>query len=200
MFNDALETAADVDLERYLGRWFEIARLPNPRQSEDCTDVRIDYALDGDGTLRFVRQCMEPGGLCRTHSGTLVADAVRDARLRACLLPDALRWLPFAYQDYWILRLEDDYSMATIGTRNRRRLWLIARARHPDPTLRDDFLAHAERLGYDLTALIHTPQDRARDLPGHHLAQSEPGDPRGRAFQVEAVRVTERERSDPRQG
>lgn len=169
MFNDAPATVAHVDLQRYLGRWFEIARLPNRRQSEDCTDVTTDYAPAGSGGLRLVQRCIQVGGDRRTDEGVLTATGDGNARLRLSFLPRALRWLPFTRVDYWILRLDPDYTMSLVGSRNRRRLWLLSRNRHPDPAMRDAFLAHAERLGYDLTALIHTPQDRQHDVrPATH--------------------------------
>lgn len=169
MFNDAPATVAHVDLERYLGRWFEIARLPNRRQTEDCIDVSVDYLPHGSGSLRMVQRCIDAGGHSRVDEGLLTATGGGNARLRLSFLPAGLRWLPFTRSDYWILRLDPDHTMSLVGSRNRRRLWLLARIRHPDPAMRDDFLAHAEGLGYDLTELIHTPQDRHHDArPATH--------------------------------
>lgn len=163
MFNDAPATVAHVDLERYLGRWFEIARLPNRGQTEDCIDVTAEYTRSESGGLRLVQRCIEVGGDSRTDKGVLTPIDGSNTRLRLSFLPRALSWLPFTHSDYRILRLDPDYTMSLVGSRNRRLLWLLARSRHPDPAMRDDFLAHAERLGYDLTPLIHTPQDRDHD-------------------------------------
>jgi apolipoprotein D and lipocalin family protein len=162
MFSDAPTTAPHVDLGRYLGRWFEIARLPNRRQAEDCTDVSADYAPTDDG-LQVVQRCIDVGGDRRSDEGVLTVTGRDSAKLSISFLPERLRWLPFARRDYWILRLDPEYTMSLIGSRNRRRLWLLARHRQPDPAMRDEFLAHAERLGYDLTALIHTPQASSQD-------------------------------------
>jgi len=202
MFNDSLETAVHVDLGRYLGRWFEIARLPNPRQSDECTDVCIDYAIDGQGALRFTRGCINPDGISHIDEGRLATDDVSRAKLRTSFMPDRLRWLPFTWRDYWILRIDDDYSMALIGARNRRRLWLLSRTRQPDPGMRDAFLAHAERQGFNLTSLLYTQQARTPALrewpqkagPGDGGAAVAHNGRNGQALQVGAVRV---ERRDP---
>ncbi|WP_165967407.1 lipocalin family protein [Luteimonas aestuarii] len=202
MFNDSLETAAHVDLGRYLGRWFEIARLPNPHQSDECTDVRIDYTLDEQGALRFSRSCINPDGLSRIDGGRLTTKDVGRAKLSVSFVPDSLRWLPFTHRDYWILRIDEDYTMALIGARNRRRLWLLSRARQPDPGLRDEFLAHAERQGFDLTALLYTQQERTHALrewpqPDAH-AENAAAARGGLAMQVEAVRVERDQRASER--
>lgn len=203
MFNDTLEAAAHVDLGRYLGRWFEVARLPNPGQSDECTDVRIDYTINEQGELRFSRQCINPGGLSQTDEGRLTASDVGRAKLRVNLMPKGLQWLPFAHRDYWILRIDADYTMALIGARNRRRLWLLSRTRQPDPAMRDAFLAYAERQGFDLTPLLYTQQDRThalREPPApQDMQRSTPQARNGRALQVEAVRVGHNDRVPPAQ-
>ena len=160
MFAHAPPTVARVDLQRYLGRWFEVARLPMHFQDEDCTDVVAEYSRDDDGAVRVRNRCTQCDGHSKTARGIATPIDGSNARLKVSFMPESLRWLPFTRGDYWILRLDPGYTVSLVGTPNRRNLWLLARTRQPDPALRDDALAYAAALGYDLTALIHTPHGR----------------------------------------
>lgn len=165
MFADAPPTVARVDLRRYLGGWFEIARLPTRFQSEDCTDVTAEYTLGDGDALRIRNQCTLCDGRTRDSTGEAWPIDASHARLKVSFLPEGLRWLPFTRGDYWILLLDEAYSISLVGTPNRRALWLLSRTRHPEPALRDGYLAHAEALGYDLTPLIHTPHRAPDRIP-----------------------------------
>lgn len=156
MFADAPPTVAHVDLRRYLGRWFEIARLPTRFQPDDCSNVVAEYRLGDDNAIRVRNRCMLRDGRKRTAHGIANAIDASNARLEVSFMPEGLRWLPFTTGDYWILLLDDAYTLSLVGTPNHRCLWLLARTRHPEPAMRDRYLAHAESLGYDLTPLIHT--------------------------------------------
>lgn len=166
MFAAALPTVARVDLQRYSGRWFEIARLPTRFQSDECTDLVVDYTLQPGNRLDVRNTCMLPDGRTCITRGLAWPQDDTHARLRVSFMHDGLRWLPFTARKHCILRLDHDYTMSLVGTPGRRCLWLLARKRMPDPTMRDDFLAHAAAIGFDLTALIHTPHARpAADVP-----------------------------------
>lgn len=174
MFPGALATVARVDLQRYSGRWFEIARLPVRFPGEDCTDLIADYTCLPGNRLQVREQCALPGGgICVTEGVAWTRDASH-ARLGMSFLRAGLRWLPFSARKYWILRLDPDYTMSLVGTPGRRRLWLFARTRLPDPAMRDEFLAHAASIGFDLTALIHTPHG-LRIAPRQGEGRHQPG-------------------------
>ena len=82
------------------------------------------------------------------------------SRLEVSFLPEGLRWIPFTRGDYWILALAPDYSVSLVGSPDRRYLWLLSREPRLDETTRTHYLALAERQGFDLTRLIHTPHTR----------------------------------------
>lgn len=168
MFAHAPPTVARVDLRRYLGRWFEVARLPMRFQDEACTDVLAEYSLGEDGSVCVCNRCTQCDGHHKTASGIATPVDDSNARLKVSFMPEGLRWVPFTRGDYWVLRLDPGYTVSLVGTPNRHHLWLLARTRTPDPAMRDDALAYAASLGYDLTSLIHTPHGRAtadRDVP-----------------------------------
>lgn len=149
----ALTTVQRVDLERYLGRWYEIARLPNEFEV-DCVGVTATYSLNTDGTVKVVNRCRKGklDGPEDVAEGTAaVVDTATNAKLSVTFF-----W-PFA-GDYWVIDLADDYSWALVGEPSGRYLWILART----PTIPDDTRRQlVEKLtakGYKTAALYWTPQ------------------------------------------
>ena len=71
-------------------------------------------------------------------------------------LPEGLRWIPFTKGDYWVLKVDPQYTTALVGEPNRKYLWLLHRESTLDDQIKQTYLAYAQSLGYDLTDLIHT--------------------------------------------
>ena len=122
-----LATMAYVDLRRYGGTWFEVARLPAPFEGP-CTGVpTATYSLRG-ARVGVVNRCTDRRGRHRTARGVAtVVPGSGNSRLRVSLWPRALRVLPFAWADYWILHVDPDYGAALVGHPNRRFLWILSR-------------------------------------------------------------------------
>ncbi len=72
-------------------------------------------------------------------------------------LPEGLRWIPFTKGDYWVMRIDADYTAALVGSPDRKYLWLLARLPQLDENIAQTYLSHAREQGFDLGALIHTP-------------------------------------------
>jgi apolipoprotein D and lipocalin family protein len=158
--NDLPATVPAVDLQRYLGTWFEIARLPMRHEPEDYRDITATYSLQEDGKVRVANRATDGKGEVQESIGeaTPVADS-HNSKLEVSFLPEGLRWIPFTKGDYWILRLDPDYRVALVGSPDRRFLWLLAREPRVDAGTREDYLATARAQGFDLGPLIDTPQD-----------------------------------------
>lgn len=156
---DDPRTVASVDLQRYLGQWHEIARLPERHEPADYTRVTATYSLNTDGTIRVDNRALNAdGGSEQAIGEARVVEGSGNAKLEVSFLPDGLKWIPFTRGDYWVLRLDDDYQTALVGTPDRKHLWLLARSPTLDPATRQSFLETATREGFDLTQLILTPQ------------------------------------------
>jgi apolipoprotein D and lipocalin family protein len=133
-----------VDLDRYLGRWYEIARYEASFQ-RGCEAVTADYSRKDDGTIRILNSCRQGSvdGKLRTSTGKAkIADSQTQAKLRVSFFG------PF-YGDYWVLDHADDYSWSIVGEPSGRYLWLLARDARPDPALRSTLESRAKELGYD---------------------------------------------------
>ncbi|MBA8682273.1 lipocalin family protein [Stenotrophomonas tumulicola] len=151
-----LKTVPDLKLPRYLGTWYEIARLPMRHEPEGCTDVSAHYSLQEDGNVRVHNRCRMDGVLEEAIGEACVVDN-DSARLAVSFLPKGLRWLPFTKGDYWVIQVAPDYSVSLVGSPDREYLWLLARTPQLDKTVRDHYLATARQQGFDLSKLIDTP-------------------------------------------
>ena len=151
-----LQTVPHVDLPRYLGTWYEIARLPMRLEPEDATDISAHYALNDNGKVS-VRNRLRRNGEVDEATGEATAIDESNARLEVSFLPEGLRWIPFTKGDYWIIHLDGNYTTALVGSPDRKYLWLLARQPTLDATVREHFLGIARQQGFELSTLIHTP-------------------------------------------
>ncbi|MBX2878319.1 MAG: lipocalin family protein [Granulosicoccus sp.] len=142
------ETVKNVDLSRYAGTWFEIARYPNSFE-KNCQGVTAEYEQKADGSIRVLNTCRigSPDGKIRTAEGRArVVEGTGNAKLRVKFAP---AWVPFAEGDYWILHLEADYSAALVGDPSGRYLWILARENTLTPETLLAIKTRAAELGYD---------------------------------------------------
>ena len=156
-----LPVVAHLDLQRYSGRWYEVARLPNFFQRKCVGDVSADYSPLPSGQVSVVNRCRLADGSF-TQSDGVARRAVHPGeaddvgRLQVNFAPAWLGWLPMVWGDYWVIEVAEDYSTALVGTPNRDYLWLLSRK----PTLPDDeverWLGKAAALGFDKQAVERT--------------------------------------------
>lgn len=151
-----IPTVSDFDLNRYLGTWYEIARLPMKFQPEDSTDISAVYSLNEDGSVRVQNTCLDGNGERDGAIGNATAVDAENAKLEVSFLPEGFRWIPFTKGDYWVLKLDENYSTALVGEPHKKYLWILHREPTLDEATKTDYLNYAKSLGYDLTDLIHT--------------------------------------------
>lgn len=154
-------TVEFVDVERYVGRWFEVGRLPLKWEDPEARDVTATYTLDEDGTIRVDNRCWDASGQPTQSVGEAKPVDESNAKLTVTFLPELLRWIPFTRGDYWILKLDDDYRHALVGTPDRKYLWLLSRQPDPDAEMVAQYLAEARAAHFDLSEWIETPQSGA---------------------------------------
>jgi apolipoprotein D and lipocalin family protein len=153
-----LETVAVVDLDRYLGRWYEIASYPAWFQ-KGCTATTADYSRREDGLVKVINSCRKgdlKGKLKQSVGRAKVVDTTTGAKLKVSFFG------PF-WGDYWIIDLDPDYRWAVVGVPNRRYLWILSRTPQMDDSVYRDILARLPAMGYDPARLNRTPQPAAGD-------------------------------------
>jgi apolipoprotein D and lipocalin family protein len=153
-----VRTVPFVDLDRYTGDWFEIARFPNRFQDQCVGEVRASYASRADGRLDVVNRCRTADGQTEARGVARIVDERTFARLKVRFAPAWLSWLPAVWGDYWIIGLGADYSWAVVGDPGREYLWILARASHLDSDSLAAARAAARASGFDVERLVPTPQ------------------------------------------
>ena len=149
-----LQTVPKVDLNRYLGTWYEIATIPQ-RFQKGCTGVTAAYSLRSDGRIDVLNQCYKDslnGKYKSVHGKAWVTDTLTNAKLKVQFF-----W-PFSGA-YWIIELDSNYQYAVVGHPNRNYLWILCRAPKMDPELYDGLLARIRDVhGYDISKIERTLQ------------------------------------------
>jgi apolipoprotein D and lipocalin family protein len=137
-----------VELEKYLGRWYEIAHLP-ARFQEGCSDTTATYTLSKDGSISVLNECKRKGKVKQAKGKAKVVDKDSGAKLKVTFF-----W-PF-YGDYWIIKLGNDYDYAVVGTPNRKYLWILSRTPRMDDKLFTQLTEFARSKGFNVENLIRT--------------------------------------------
>ena len=155
-----LEVVPSVDLNRYAGTWYEVARMPFKYQSQCVGDVTATYTLLDDGTIKVVNRCRKENGEFDEAEGRakLASKDGPNTKLKVRFAPAILSWLPFVWGDYWIIDLAADYRYAVVGEPDRKYMWVLSRTPALDETTLQGILDRAKAKGYDLTTLIRTQQ------------------------------------------
>lgn len=147
-----LETVDRVDLDRYVGTWYEIASFPQWFQ-KDCTATTATYTRRSDGLIDVLNACRDGAtdGRLRTAHGRARVVASTSAKLEVSF------FRPF-WGDYWIIELGTDYEYAVVGHPSRDYLWILSRTPSMPDTLYDAILRRLEAVGYDTARLARTVQ------------------------------------------
>ena len=157
-----LKTVEHVDVARYMGKWYEIAKFPQ-RFEKGLVGITATYSLLPNGKVRVLNGGYDGdlNGRSRQAKGKAwVVDTSTNAKLKVSFF-----W-PFA-ADYWIIELGDDYEYAVIGEASRKYLWILSRTPRMDGNLYTGLLKRLEEKGYDISRLELNPQkDDAPVVPG----------------------------------
>ena len=149
---DELEVVQSVDLTRYIGRWYEIARLPNSFQKKCADTVTANYTMREDGKIEVINRCRKASGEYTTAKGKAkIVDKKTNAKLKVTFF-----W-PF-YGDYWILDVGPNYEYAVVGEPGRKYLWILSRSPRMDEALFQQLLQKMAAKGFNTEMMIRTPQ------------------------------------------
>jgi apolipoprotein D and lipocalin family protein len=158
----APKTANHVDLKRYQGTWYELARLPMYFQ-RNCAQSEARYTLLPEGNMTVLNRCLTANWQWEEVRGTATPQAPdKTDKLWVEFDTWFSRLIPgLAKGDYWVLYVSDDYKTAIVGNPDRRYLWLLSRRPNVSETVREDLLSRARQQGYDTTRLIWRVSDSA---------------------------------------
>ncbi len=150
-----LQTVSFVDVNQYLGKWYEIARLPQLFQP-GCTAVTAEYSLNDDGSVKVFNFCriLDPvRGFPISITGKALPVDETNSKL------DVTFFNGLAQGKYWVLELDANYQWALVGDPDRASLYVLSRTPTLDEGIYQELLkAAVEKHGYDISRLIKTRQ------------------------------------------
>ena len=151
---DELQTVTSVDLTRYVGLWYEIARYPNSFE-KNCNNATARYTASQDGTIKVVNSCIDTIKNKPTEAEGLaiVDDDVTHAKLKVSFLPSWLRWTGIGEGDYWVIQLGTNYEYSVVSEPNRQYLWILSRTPEIKPLVYKEILSRLEKQGFNTDKL-----------------------------------------------
>ena len=155
-----LRVVASVDLDRYAGRWYEIARFPNRFQKKCAGEVIANYTRTPDGNITVLNSCrLEDGSPIQAKGvARLAGKGQPNSVLKVRFAPAFLSFLPQVWGDYQIISLSPDYTCALVGDPGREYLWILSRSPRMDSATYDGLAAEARAQGFDVQMLQMTRQ------------------------------------------
>jgi apolipoprotein D and lipocalin family protein len=155
-----MEVVVELDLKRYMGLWYEIARYPNVFQKSCAGEVTAQYTLRADGNVTVLNSCTEKNGERKRAEGVArkQKEAGPNSKLEVRFAPSFLSFLPFVWGDYWVIDLAEDYSYAVVGHPGRKYLWVLSRTPTLDEDTYEGIVARIAEQGYDVSRLEKTRQ------------------------------------------
>ncbi|GAB4126669.1 MAG: lipocalin family protein [Ignavibacteriales bacterium] len=141
-----------VDVNKYTGKWYEVARLPF-KQQEGCTCTTAEYEIIDSTTLAVKNKCKKDGEIDVANGKAFVVEGTNNAKLRVQFF-----W-PFR-GDYWIIFLDqNNYNWAVVGTPSRKYLWILSRTPQMKNEIMNNLIKKIHDVGFDTDKLIFTEQN-----------------------------------------
>lgn len=155
-----LSTIDSLDLPRYMGSWYEIARYPNGFQKKCTGNTRADYSIKDDGGVQLINRCKVQGGevIEAVGAGRQIGGA-NSPKLEVRFAPAWLSLIPAVWGDYWVIDLDAAYQLVAVSDARREYLWVLSRTARVDPTVYEALLGRLAQKGFDLQKLQLTLQD-----------------------------------------
>ena len=156
---EALASIEALDVPRYMGRWYEIAKYPNSFQKKCIGSTSAEYALEASGEVSVTNRCRLENGETSEAIGTArqVGDA-RSPKLKVRFAPAWLAWLPAVWGNYWVIDLDTDYQLVAVSEPRREYLWILSRTPKVSGVAYEALLQRLSAKGFDLQKLEVTPQ------------------------------------------
>jgi len=154
----SLTTVKYVDLKKYVGLWYEVAKIPNSFQDQCIKNTTAKYTLTKDGEIYVTNSCIDEDGEVDAADGVVrVVDKKSNAKLEVSFV-SFLGWRPF-WGDYWIIGLEDNYKWAIVGTPSRKYGWILSRTKSLDSETLGKINSILAAQGYNPKKFEFSPQD-----------------------------------------
>lgn len=155
--NSVPSAVSYVDLKKYVGLWYEIAKIPNSFQRDCIRNTTASYELRPDGKIKVINRCIGSDGVVKEANGVArVVDTVKNSKLKVSFV--SIFGIQLFWGDYWIIGLDKDYRYAVVGNPSRKHGWILNRT----PELSKEDMEAANDIlrsnGYDPKSFVLTEQ------------------------------------------
>lgn len=149
-----------LDINQYMGSWYEIAKLPNWFQRNCAQNTKATYKLINPAEIQVLNQCQAANGemiqalgMARPRANGL------SAQLEVRFAPSWLGWLPLVWGDYWVLDLDPQYQLAAVGDPSKKYLWILSRTPQISEASYKALTQRLSVMGFDVSRLEKTTQN-----------------------------------------
>lgn len=155
----AVKTIPSLDVQRYMGTWYEIAKYPNWFQKKCVSNTKAVYSARADGTLKVLNSCKTAEGEVSEAEGTARQLGAKDSpKLEVRFAPAWLSFIPLMWGDYWVIDLDPQYQVAVVSDPRREYLWVLSRTPQLDKKTYEDVLLRIQNQQFDVRKLELTKQ------------------------------------------
>ncbi len=156
---EAVTSIAALDVQRYMGTWYEIAKFPNRFQKKCVGDTQAEYRLKADGNVQVINRCkLETGAMSEAIGIARQIGAATSAKLKVSFAPAWLAFIPAVWGNYWVIDLDENYQLAAVSEPGREYLWVLSRTPKVNQKLYEDLLVRLARKCFDVQKLEITRQ------------------------------------------
>lgn len=161
--NEQVKTVPALDVQRYLGTWYEIAKFPNWFQKKCVSNTQAVYSVRADGNLKVLNSCKTSDGNVSEAEGTARQLGSKDSpKLEVRFAPAWLSFLPMVWGDYWVIDIDPQYQLAAVSDPRREYLWILSRTPQLDKKVYDELLVRLQAQQFDVRKLEATSQVSAQ--------------------------------------
>ncbi len=155
-----LTTVPRLDIARYLGTWYEIAKFPNRFQRMCAANTQAEYRGSESGQIEVINRCQKASGEMAEAVGKarLVGEA-GSPKLQVRFAPAWLSFLPMVWGNYWVIDLDDNYQLVAVSEPQREYLWILSRTPKVEPAVYAALLKRLQTQGFDTQRLEFSPQN-----------------------------------------
>jgi apolipoprotein D and lipocalin family protein len=155
----AVKTIPSLDVPRYQGTWYEIAKFPNWFQKKCVSNTQAVYSLRPDGNLKVLNSCKQADGAISQAEGLARQIGAKDSpKLEVRFAPAWLAFLPVVWGDYWVIDLDPQYQVAVVSDPRREYLWILSRTPNMDKKTYEELLSRLQAQQFDIRKLELTSQ------------------------------------------
>ncbi len=159
--SSAIETVEQVDINKYMGKWFEIAMIPNSFQKDCIADTSAEYKLLEDNTVEVTNSCLESNQKMNVTIGNAkVVNAPANSELKVTFVKFFGQWIYQFAGDYHIIELDSDYNWVVVGHPNYEYGWILSRKPYLEKTLLNEIMQKIKAQGYDECQFVTSPQQK----------------------------------------